>query len=173
MEAGVSQEELSQILTQLRSFVRPTSQTPAAPSQPQWIPAQFTPPPVPPSTYPPPTAPYPTATSAYPALPQVKAEALAPSLPVAPAAETSASVDQAQLNITNILSSLMKSGLVSALPADPAAAKAESTEQEPEEEAKPVVPTTEDLNAIKEAQADYRKRILAEKMEASLVENSM
>jgi pre-mRNA cleavage complex 2 protein Pcf11 len=41
------------------------------------------------------------------------------------------------------------------------------------EEAKPATPTAEDLDAIKDAQADYRKRILSERMEASLVENSM
>lgn len=31
----------------------------------------------------------------------------------------------------------------------------------------------EDMNAIREAQANYRKRILSEKMEANLVENSV
>lgn len=46
-------------------------------------------------------------------------------------------------------------------------------EHDAEEEVKPVTPTAEDLDAIKDAQGDYRKRILAERMEASLVENSM
>ncbi|KAF9451674.1 hypothetical protein P691DRAFT_662701 [Macrolepiota fuliginosa MF-IS2] len=166
VEAGVSQEELGQILTQLRSLVRPpTIQAPSAPPQPQWSSSQFTPL-LAPNTYPPPTAPYPTT---YPALPQVKAEALAPSLLVASAPEA----QNAQLNITSILSSLMKSGLVSAPPTDTDVTKAEPAEQEPEEDAKPAAPTTEDLNAIKEAQSDYRKRILAEKMEASLVEYSI
>ncbi len=45
-------------------------------------------------------------------------------------------------------------------------------EQEPEE-VKPPVPSAEDLTAIKDAQTGYRERILAERVEASSVENSM
>lgn len=83
---------------------------------------------------------------------------------------SSTSVDTAQLNITNILSSLMKSGLVSSSAEDSTALKTESVESE---EAKSASSSMEDMNAIKEAQVHYRKRILAEKMEANLVENSV
>ncbi len=91
----------------------------------------------------------------------------------APALETFGRSDQAQFDITNILSSLVKSGLVSAPSRDATTSKPEPIEQDVGEEMKPVVPTAEDLNAIKEAQTDYRRRILAEEMEASLVENSV
>jgi len=96
-----------------------------------------------------------------------------PLAPVPPPVEMFGQSDAAQLDITNILSSLMKSGLVSAPSNDAATSKPEPIEQDMGEEIKPIVPTAEDLNAIKEAQADYRRRILAEEMEASLVESSV
>lgn len=168
----MSQEELTQILTQLRGLVRPPpTQAPPAPPQPhQWSAPQVTTPPVPNAYAHAPPSSFPAAHPAY-SVPQTKSEPLAPLLPAASVSETSIPADQTQLNITNILSSLMKSGLVSAPPTDPTSSKAGSVE--PEEDAKPAAPTAEDLNAIKEAQTDYRKRILAEKMEASLVENSV
>lgn len=91
----------------------------------------------------------------------------------APAVETFGQSDSAQLDITNILSSLMKSGLVSVPSEGAAAPKPELIEQDVGAEIKPSTPSVEDLNAMKEAQVDYRKRILAEEMEASLVENSV
>ena len=91
----------------------------------------------------------------------------------APAVEMFGQSDSAQLDITNILSSLVKSGLVSVPSGNTTAPKPELIEQDVGAETKPSVPTVEDLNAMKEAQVDYRKRILAETMEASLVENSV
>ncbi len=64
----------------------------------------------------------------------------------------------------------MKSDLVSAPSGDPKALKSKPNEQDLREETKPVVPTTEALDAIQEAQMDHQRRILAEGMEASLVE---
>ncbi|KXN86429.1 hypothetical protein AN958_10291 [Leucoagaricus sp. SymC.cos] len=161
VETGVSQEELSQILTQLRSLVRPSPQAPPS-SQPQWsAPLQHTSPP-PPAAYLLPPSHY---HAAYPPPAPARSDVLVPTPPVP--------VDQAQLDISNILSTLMKSGLVSAPGADTPAPKVEPMEQDLEEEPQPLPPTAEDLNAIKEARTDYRKQILAEQMEASLVENSV
>lgn len=170
VEAGVSQDELGQILSQLRGLVRPPpAQAPPAPQAPQtqWPATQFAPPA--PTTYPPPPASYPNS---YSTPVSVKSEPIAPSVPAS--AETTIPTNQAHLHISSILSSLMKSGLVSGSAVEVLKeSKEEPMEQEPEEEPKPITPSAEDLNAIKNAQADYRKRILAERMETSLVENSI
>ncbi|KAF7776009.1 hypothetical protein Agabi119p4_4402 [Agaricus bisporus var. burnettii] len=165
VEAGVSQEELTQILTQLRGMIRSSAAQPPVPSQPQWSVPQLPSPA--PNTYPSVPTGFPSVSSAFPA---AKTEATQSILPPASVSTSSTSVDTAQLNITNILSSLMKSGLVSSSAEDPTALKTESVESE---EAKSASSSMEDMNAIKEAQVDYRKRILAEKMEAHLVENSL
>jgi pre-mRNA cleavage complex 2 protein Pcf11 len=165
VEAGVSQEELTQILTQLRGLVRSSTTQPPVPQQPQWSVPQFAPPA--PNTYPPTSGGFPTTSSTFPV---TKTEPSTSLLPPASVPTSSAPVDTTQLNITNILSSLMKSGLVSTAQGDPTASKTESVEPE---EAKSVGPSMEDLNAIREARANYRKRILSEKMEANLVENSI
>ncbi|KAJ3568610.1 hypothetical protein NP233_g5605 [Leucocoprinus birnbaumii] len=170
VEAGVSQDELGQILSQLRNLSRPPPGQAAPPLPPppqnQWQAPQFTPPAA--TAYPPPTTQYQAPYSA-PSPAPVKSEPAAPALT---APETPAQPDS-HIHISSILSSLLKSGLVSAPATENTEAKMDTMEQEPEEEAKPVVPSTEDLTAIKDAQTDYRKRILAERMETSLVENSI
>ncbi|KAJ7129554.1 hypothetical protein C8R44DRAFT_777064 [Mycena epipterygia] len=104
VEAGVSQEELQQILTQLRSLVRSAAPAPAPapPPAPVAAPAPW---PAQPS-YPiqgsfPPAAPYP-----FPAYDNVKTENPPSVIPSAPASGSSAS-------ILNLLSTLKKAGIVS------------------------------------------------------------
>ncbi|KAJ3576942.1 hypothetical protein NP233_g78 [Leucocoprinus birnbaumii] len=143
VEAGVSQDELGQILSQLRNLSCPPPGQAAPPLPPppqnQWQAPQFTPPAA--TAYPPPTTQYQAPYSA----PAPAPHSILPS-------ETRTCICSGYRNT------------------EP---KMDTMEQEPEEEAKPVVPSTEDLTAIKDAQTDYRKRILAERMETSPVENSI
>ncbi|KAJ6598953.1 hypothetical protein DFH09DRAFT_1243449 [Mycena vulgaris] len=107
VEAGVSQEELQQILTRLRSLVRPTAPAPAPPPPaPAAAPAPWPPQPSYPlqASFPPPAAPmYP-----FPTYDNVKTETPPSVIPSA-----SGSGLSAQSSILNLLSSLKKAGIVS------------------------------------------------------------
>ncbi|KAL9712870.1 mRNA 3' end processing factor [Leucoagaricus gongylophorus] len=163
VEAGVSQDELSQILAQLRGLARPPTVQPVPPLQPQWPTPQLS------STLT--TYPHPSYNTVYLAPTPEKFEPAASPAPGLPASAPTENAAGTNLQISNILSSLMKSGLVSAVDTT-SEPKAPLMEQEPEEVKSPV-PSAEDLTAIKDAQTDYRERILAERVETSSVENSI
>ena len=163
VEAGVSQDELSQILAQLRNLARPPTVQPVPPLQAQWPTPQLS------STLT--TYPHPSYNTVYLAPTPENFEPAASPAPGLPASAPTENAAGTNLQISNILSSLMKSGLVSTVDTT-SEPKAPLMEQEPEE-VKPPVPSAEDLTAIKDAQTDYRERILAERVEASSVENSM
>ena len=103
--------------------------------------------------------------------PPEKTEPIA-SMALAPSASAPVENAGANLQISSILSSLMKSGLVSAIDTS-SDSKVPPTEQEPKEELEPPVPAAEDLTAIRDARMDYHKRILAERSETLNVENDM
>ncbi|KIY67934.1 hypothetical protein CYLTODRAFT_422057 [Cylindrobasidium torrendii FP15055 ss-10] len=98
VEAGVSQAELQQILTQLRSIVQPSHVSPplpshpptlAPPAAPSWTPAQYAS----------------NMQASYPSPPMAEAIPTQHSLPcIAPASTSS--------NYSNLLSSLLKAGVV-------------------------------------------------------------
>ncbi|KAF8897640.1 hypothetical protein BD779DRAFT_1491908 [Infundibulicybe gibba] len=120
VSAGVTQEELQQILTQLRSLVRSTAPAPAPPPpQPQWPshppPSSYNAPAPPPHALAHPPRSYATSSSAsYPtSIPNsVKMENMAP--PVSSTAPASIPKLPPPENIANLLSTLLKAGVVSA-----------------------------------------------------------
>lgn len=150
-------------MTQLRSLARPPAVQPF-PSL-QWPASQFS------STYP-----HSSYNTPYLAPPPEKTEPIASMALASSALASSASAPAenagANLQISSILSSLMKSGLVSAIDTS-SDSKVPPTEQEPKKELEPPVPAAEDLTAIRDARMDYRKRILAERSETLNVENDM
>ena len=148
-------------MTQLRSLARPPAIHPFPSLQVQWPASHFS------ST----TYPHSSYNAPYLAPPPEKPEPIAS---VALASSASAPVENAgaNLQISSILSSLMKSGLVSVIDTS-SDSKVPPMEQKPEEELEPPVPAAEDLTAIRDARMDYRKRILAERSETLNVENDM
>lgn len=160
VQTGVSQDELQQILTQLRNLVRPPPPPAPAPpvtGPPQWqsYPSQHPPqqPPFPPTGIPS----YPQATSyPYPYGANVKVESVAS--PLHPSSSSSTPIPSTSsapptTDIRSLLSSLVKAGVVSAngtpLGAG-ATAKEEETKAEP-----PAV------NLERESARIYRQSILA------------
>ncbi|KAF8076506.1 hypothetical protein FPV67DRAFT_1471833 [Lyophyllum atratum] len=139
VEAGVSQEELQQILTQLRSLVRstaPPAPPPVAAPPTQWqSQSMFAPQP---STQ----LPFPSSSASYPAE-GVKIEG--PHLSIA----------SASTNIANLLSTLLKAGVVSAS-GTPLGAGATAKE----EAAKQQIVENDDLE--REASRAYRQAILSQ-----------
>ena len=111
VQAGVSQQELSDILSQLHALAAPppvASPPPPAPIAQQYIaPSYSSPPPIPP-------APQPT----YPTQPSFPAgfnpSALAALLPSQPAVSTTVAPPSAVPDISNLFSALVKAGVVSA-----------------------------------------------------------
>ncbi|GLB33916.1 putative RPR [Lyophyllum shimeji] len=148
VEAGVSQEELQQILTQLRSLVRSTA--PPPPPPPAAPPAQWQPQPIypaQPSNQPsfPPAPSYPTDGVQVEAPPSiVPASTATPTPAVAPPAD-----------IANLLSTLLKAGVVSAS-GTPVGAGATSKE----EAAKQQIVENDGLE--REASRAYRQAILSQ-----------
>ncbi|KAL0949436.1 hypothetical protein HGRIS_009494 [Hohenbuehelia grisea] len=164
VEAGVSQEELQQILTQLRSLLRsvapPPPPPPAVPAPQPWS----APPTYPGSTQMPaaPAAPYgqpPSHLRTYSAasLGDVKVEgpssAASLSLPMT-STDAVASIPSVN-SIQNLLSTLVKAGVVSATATPP---EAGSSRQH--------TPTakTEEIDLAKESARTYRKALLAQKI---------
>ncbi|KAJ3552195.1 hypothetical protein NM688_g4281 [Phlebia brevispora] len=165
VQTGVSQDELAQILGQLRTLAQPTQNAPPAPVAPA-PPVAAVPPPVsqpypPQATYPPPApAPsnqYPVAQSIYPSQPAYPApQSYAPPKPVPvaipssePTASTSAPAPTAlPVDVSSLFSALLKAGVVSSS-STPVGAGATAKDGTPVE------------NSSVEANADYRQEILA------------
>ncbi|PCH41107.1 hypothetical protein WOLCODRAFT_137194 [Wolfiporia cocos MD-104 SS10] len=167
--AGVSQEELGQILTQLRSLAQPTPTPPPQPvpapvAQPYTTPASYPPPP-PPPVYAAPVA-QPTYTQqvpyAVPSYTSPKPEPvdlgslLAPPLPPAPVPSAPTPVTSTTpaptSNIADLFNALLKAGVVSAnsTPASSATVKKEESPRP--------------ADSAKDASRDYRRAILAHKV---------
>lgn len=153
VEAGVSQEELRQILNQLRNLVKSTAPPPVpqppVPSAPTW---HSQPP------FPPQISQIPQVTPPLPYTQPVKIEEQLPASlnvvppPTLPVPSTSAAAPPG--NIANILSSLLKSGVLSAT-GTPTGAGATAKEQDvPAELQKP--------EANDELVREYRDKILSE-----------
>jgi pre-mRNA cleavage complex 2 protein Pcf11 len=160
VEAGVSQEELRQILSQLRALVRSVPPPASSSSGP---PPQAYPPPYPSQPqYPPflPTSsqsPYPQPPHSYPSFEQVKTEGFDLSSTVGSQAVSSSGPDPSSTsagNIANLFNALVKAGVVSAS-ATPTGAGATAQG----EDSKP-----DDTDLEKKKSRSYRKAILAQKI---------
>jgi len=162
IQNGVSQDELQQILTQLRSLVRPPP--PPAPAPTVSVPAVTTPPSQWPS-YPPQQPPFPpTGVPSYPQASSysfppyganVKLESVAPSLPPPPSTPIpSTSTAPPTTDIASLLSSLVKAGVVTAN-GTPVGAGATAREEETK-----VEPPA--INLERESARVYRQSILAQ-----------
>ncbi|GJE84174.1 hypothetical protein PsYK624_002500 [Phanerochaete sordida] len=162
VQTGVSQEELSQILTQLRTMspaqpsvtqhVAPMPHVPAAPYQ---APASAAQPPVPQPAYPPVQPSYHSQPSYPAAYPPVKAESVPASVSLLqPVASTSSAAVPAAppvpANISSILSSLLKSGVLSSS-STPVGAGSSADARE----------GTPSADIAKDPAQDYRAAILA------------
>ena len=173
VQAGVSQQELGQILTQLRTLSQPPPPAPVVPSMP---PAAAMPPPPPPPQYarpsfPPqnnyhaapapqnPSYPYPTPLPPHQVYHQPKLEpapepASAPTAPAVPPVES----------ITNIYNALLKAGVLSGSSSNtPTGAGATAKEGTPQ----PAPQSMNTVDLVKEADQQYRKAILAVQMKLS------
>ncbi|KAI0375573.1 hypothetical protein BV20DRAFT_984328 [Pilatotrama ljubarskyi] len=159
---GVSQEELRQILSQLRTLATPAAPAPAAPSVSVSAPTAytsapaFTPPPPMPTA--PPVMPQPSYQQApsYPiSSEQPKAEPIDLSRFLAPQPAPAASTSTAApvSDITNLFNALVKAGVVSSS-ATPTGAGATA---KPEEQMQPADPEREAARA-------YRKSVLSHKV---------
>ncbi|KAG6831134.1 hypothetical protein H0H92_012559 [Tricholoma furcatifolium] len=106
VEAGVSQEELQQILTQLRTLVRSNTKVPPVPAAPTA--SRWQQPPFPPSAQPPfqPAVAYPPS--------KTKTEDVNVTIPIASTSTSAPAVAAPPIEIANILSTLLKAGVVSA-----------------------------------------------------------
>ncbi|GBE79674.1 hypothetical protein BKA93DRAFT_758248 [Sparassis latifolia] len=161
VQAGVSQEELSQILNQLRTLALPAPPVPQQPA-PQPIPPyqnqQLYPPPVPQATYPtssnpPPYPPQQPYSNPQPDIAKPEPVDFSNSLSSRPPAASSAPALPPVSNIANLYSALLKAGVVSAT-GTPTGAGATA---KAEEAAAPVDPA-------KDAARKYRKAILGIKI---------
>ncbi|TFK43432.1 hypothetical protein BDQ12DRAFT_674975 [Crucibulum laeve] len=143
VEAGVSQEELQQILSQLRTLVRSSGPPPSAPPAPapQWQPLQFATPPV--ATYTQPDTPY----------PPVKMEST-PSAPIASSSSQPAPV--VPENIATLLSTLLKAGVVSAT-GTPVGAGATAMEDSK-------LQSIENVDMKRDASREYKNVVLSQKI---------
>ncbi|THH32891.1 hypothetical protein EUX98_g1260 [Antrodiella citrinella] len=155
VQAGVSQQELGQILTQLRTLSQPPPPPPSVVTAPPPMPApQYGRPPFPPgpSNYSAPLLPqasqysYPSTYPPQQAYQQPKQELNAPDVPsVAPAPVE---------NIASIYNALLKAGIVSGSSSNtPTGAGATAKAETPQ--------PASDVDLVKESDKQYRKAILA------------
>lgn len=158
MQAGVSQEELTQILTQLRSLatpapaivpLAPSASLPAYPPQPAY-PVSAPPAPHPQPFFPPQPTPYTEIPFEQPNVGSVDIKAHSAAAPVAPTMPPT--------NIANLFNALLKAGMVSAA-GTPTGAESHKVE----EPAEPQDPKRESLR-------EYRKAILQFKVELTTTE---
>lgn len=160
IEAGVSQEELQQILTQLRTLVRGSAPAPAPSAPPiQWQ-AQSSyqspphmQPPFPPTAQnftQPPSIPY-RADAMEMVNPDSKSSSQA-------ATSTSASAAPPQANIANLLSALLKAGVVSAS-GTPVGAGATAKEEDTKQS------SAETVDLERESCRAYRQAILSQQIQ--------
>jgi pre-mRNA cleavage complex 2 protein Pcf11 len=169
IEAGVSQEELQQILGQLRTLVRsavpPPAPIPAAPTQWQSQPPYSAPPATqapfqPPHqrSYPQPTAPI--NTPYHNVYENVKMEGPSTSVPQSSTSTptTGPSAPPPPANIANLLSTLLKAGVVSAS-GTPLGAGATAKEEAFKQA------TVEHVDLEREASRAYRQAILSQKIQ--------
>ncbi|KIM90910.1 hypothetical protein PILCRDRAFT_811403 [Piloderma croceum F 1598] len=173
VEAGVSQDELRQILNQLRSFSQSTAPPPLAPA-PTSTPASTSPsyngslyprPYPPPASYsnqgPPPGFPVPTDRPSYlqqPKTEQVNITSLLPSSQLASSSPSAPVHSAAPIsNITNLYNALLKAGVVSA-----SATPTGAGETAKVDESKP-----EPVDLAKTTSREYRRTILSQKVKLS------
>ncbi|KAJ3976260.1 hypothetical protein EV361DRAFT_884517 [Lentinula raphanica] len=169
VEAGVSQNDLQQILNQLRNLMRSNAQQASLPPPPPvssqaWssnsYPAPAPLPPLPPSNaVPPPTTFNQTPSYSLPTFKPVDAPSVNPTaisapspVPVAAAAGPSTQTP----DFTSLLSSLLKAGVV----ADPTSIAADATAHDDS-----AVPTSATVDEARETARAYRKSILTHSMQ--------
>jgi len=172
VEAGVSQDELRQILSQLRSFSQSTAPPPLASTStpvstpPSYNGSSYPRPYPPPPSYsnqgPPPGFPVPADRPSYLQQPKTEQVNIIPLLPSSqPASSTSPSApghSSAPIsNITNLYNALLKAGVVSS-----SATPTGAGETAKVDESKP-----EPVDAIKTTSREYRKAILSQKVKLS------
>ncbi|KIK68045.1 hypothetical protein GYMLUDRAFT_81519 [Collybiopsis luxurians FD-317 M1] len=159
IEAGVSQNELQQILNQLRNLMRNNAQPPPPP--PPSVPSQWTT-----ASYSPPTMPFVSPSNSLPSsnsfdappvsytLPAFKSEPYATGLPSSSSAPTPVPVAGPSTDFAGLLSTLVKAGVVSTN-GTPVGAGATVHEDQVNVNANPVV------DEAREAMRTYRNSVLS------------